>query len=138
MIEPAASRNRRRRDGAGAAHLDAWDRYGRILAAQLAVLEEPAPDLGRFRELAGERDAIAREIDALEHLPGDETNRVQPTLRDRIKSIGATDQVLLQKLRALSREVGKAVGDLDSRRPGRMGYLAAGARQSGQSVDVTS
>ncbi len=140
MIEPAGSRDsRRRRNGAPPAQLDAWDRYGRILAAQLAALDAPAPDLERFHELADEREAVAREIDALDPDSGEhDAKSVDPSLRDRLQAIGATDRAVLQKLGALGGEVGRAVKDMDDRRPGRMGYLAGSTPSTGRSVDVTS
>jgi len=123
--------------------LTAWDRYARLLDAQLASLDGETPDLDLFHELAGERVDVAEQIDAItgeisDSAPVDEA---LSGLRDRLETCRARDRAILARLAELRGDKAEAIRTLDTRRPGRDGYMAglsAGTRSEGRIVDVKS
>jgi hypothetical protein len=119
--------------------LDAWDRYARILADQLAALDGSEPDLDRFNELARERDLIASEIDVLDRpVPGSpEAAGVVARLRERLETCRTADRAVLDRLGQLRGETRRAVGQMQDRKVGRAGYMTT-ADTGGQRVDVKS
>jgi len=124
-------------------HLEAWDRYCRILEDQLACLDSPEPDLERFGSLARQRGKLAQMIDAL-RLPVPES----PEAHEQLERIGrraaecqARDRAVLERLGSLRRETEKVIKGFRERRTGREGYLAGsklGRRTDGGRIDVTS
>lgn len=124
-------------------HLEAWDRYCRILEEQLACLEAPEPDLDRFQTLARQRDRLAEMIDAMRLPPPD-----SPEAADHLAHIGrrvalcrARDRDVLDRLGGLRRETEKVLRGIEDRRPGREGYAAGvrlGRAPDATRIDVTS
>ena len=124
-------------------HLEAWDRYCRILEEQLACLESPEPDMDRFRTLAHQRDRLAEMIDTM-RLPPPES----PEAADQLARIGrrvaechARDRAVLDRLGGLRKQTEKIIRGIEDRRPGREGYLAGaklGRATDRGRIDVTS
>jgi hypothetical protein len=131
MIQPAASVARAASSTAdprehALLRLDAYSRYGEILAAQLAALAPPEPDLERFNELTRERAAVAREIDDAAPLPigAPEIHDLVHNIRERIHECRRADAAVLERLSQLRHDTGRALHAMDGRKTGRAGYLA--------------
>lgn len=127
MIRP--DRTQRRPDPRTGAlqHLDMWELYGRILAAQLEALQEDT-DLERFNELATERGRVAREIEtAPPPVDAPDTRAIAARIRERLAECRKTDAAVLERLTALRRGTAKALDGLEEKRAGRGGYHAAQA-----------
>ncbi len=115
--------------------MDAYDRYARVLAAQLETLRDD-PDLDRFHELAEERDRIAQEIEADD---GDGTHPSQrPTVAERLEELRALDRQVVERLGELRAGTVRAIQGFKARAPDRNSYLAtARARTESAHFDVT-
>ena len=124
-------------------HLEAWDRYCRILEDQLACLESPEPDLERFQTLARQRERLAEMIDTMRLPPPD-----SPEASDHLARIGrrvaecrARDREVLDRLGGLRRETEQVIRGFEDRRPGREGYRAGaklGRTPEATRIDVKS
>lgn len=102
--------------------MDAYDRYGRVLAAQLEALRDGEPDLDRFNELADERERIAREIEAGNP---DAREPTRPTGRAaRLQELRALDRQVMERLRELRTATVDALRGIQDRAPDRNSYLA--------------
>ncbi len=120
--------------------LDAWDRYARVLAGQIAALEGAEPDLERFHQLARERAQLAREIDQLGRAEQEDpaSAGVVARIRDRLEDCRVSDRAVLDRIAELRGETQEAVGEMRARSAGRRGYTRVGAESGGQRVDVRS
>jgi hypothetical protein len=138
MSEPARNGNGTApaQPGAGGT-LDPYDRYARVLAAQLDALGSRDPDLDRFHELAEERDRIAQEIEA-EDPVADTPPAQQPTVAARLEELRALDRQVVERLAELRADTVQALQSFRARGPDRNSYLAtARARTESAHFDVT-
>ena len=124
-------------------HLEAWDRYCRILEDQLACLESPEPDLERFHSLARQRARLAEMIDAMRLPPPDSPDAADQLARigRRVADCQARDREVLDRLGSLRRETEKVIRGFKDRRTGREGYLAGtklGRTPDDARIDVKS
>jgi len=115
--------------------MDAYDRYARVLAAQLNALRTGEPDLDRFHELADERERIAKEIES-----GDPESTGRPDramLAARMQELRALDRQVLERLRELRTVTVDALTGIRERTQDRNSYLAtARARTEPAHFDI--
>ena len=140
MIRPEHRRSTAASDEA-LGRLDAWERYGRILAAQLEALDGD-PDMERFNALARERSALATEIESRHATPaGPESQALVARIREKLQECRQADRALIQRLTELRRGTLHALKGMDDRQASRDGYLAAAAPEKAiatHHIDVRS
>lgn len=124
-------------------HLEAWDRYCRILGDQIACLESAEPDLERFHTLARQRERLAEMIEAMRLPPPDSPEAADQLARigRRVADCQARDREVLDRLGGLRRDTEKVIRGFEDRRPGREGYLAGaklGRTPDDARIDVRS
>lgn len=125
---------RRRRAG--------YARYADLIVAQIDAIQ--AEDLERFRSLAEERDAVARQIDEApeQEADGTEEDRVDPDEIDRLmgevrlllERCREHDARLRDQITRMRDEAREALGRLERRRPHVEAYVRA--QDAASRVDV--
>jgi hypothetical protein len=128
-----------------ARRLDAYSRYGEILAAQLDALSRQDPDIERFTALAEERAALAAGIDESAVPVADpqlaespEVRDLLVRIRDQLQHCQRTDAAVIRRLGELRQETADALDAMDTRKAARSGYGSATHGPVPATLDVRS